>query len=96
MTNINPVTDLVMALTGKDFYQSAEPIEIIELGKDETYPLEPQTQIIRVLSGSAWITVNGEDRIVAQGQDMLLKPGKEKVIISSANTRPLVFEIESL
>jgi len=94
MTNINPVTDLVTALSGKMNLSSDVVVDIIELNGDETYPLPAEAQIIRVLSGRAWITVSGEDRIMENGEDTLLETGKEIAVISSLHSERLVFEVQ--
>ncbi len=67
--------------------------QIIELDGFAVFRLKRQTQLIRVLSGCAWITLAGEDIFVPRGQEILLPAGRECLIISSPNSRPLVFEI---
>jgi len=96
MSTTNPVANLVTALSGKMNIEYTPVTDIIEINGDETYRLDTQTQIVRVLSGSAWITINGEDRILAEDEDTLIETSKEQAIISSLNQRLLVFEIEYL
>ena len=96
MSTLNPVPALVTALIGKMDHPSDVTTEIIELLGNETYRLEPQEQIIWVLSGWAWITLDGADQIVREGEDMLVKPGKDEAIISSLHSASLVFEIRYL
>ena len=96
MSITDPVDDLVTALSGKMRPESAPVLDIIELNGDETYVLDSYAQLIRVLNGSAWITINGEDRIVRQDEDTYIESGREQAIISSLNHRPLVFEIQYL
>ncbi len=96
MSNLNPINDLVVALTGKGFRQEDAFDEIIELAGDETYPLEHQTQVIQVLSGCAWVTLNGEDQVIRQGENLMIEHSREKIVISSLGSRPLVFEIQSV
>jgi hypothetical protein len=51
-------------------------------------------QIIRVISGFAWITVDGEDIILQRGQEFTLAPSKYPAVISSARIRvPVVYEV---
>ena len=94
MSNTNPVAELVTALSGKMNLELTPVVDIIELNGDETYVLDSQAQIIRVLSGSAWITVNAEDHIVTQDEDTLIEAAREPAILSSLNGRPVVFEIQ--
>ena len=67
--------------------------EIIELNGFDVYQVEREPHMLRVLSGCAWVTLDGEDAIVWDGEDMLLMPGAEIALISSPTNRPLVFEI---
>ena len=96
MSTTNPVTNLVTALTGKMNIEYTPVTDIIEINGDETYQLDNQTQIVRILSGSAWITINAEDRILAEGEETFIETSRQQAIISSLNQRLLVFEIEYL
>jgi hypothetical protein len=96
MPMMNLLADLVVGLTGKMSFPYTDYANIIELYKHQTYQLEAHTQIVRVLSGCAWITISGKDQIVPAGEDVLLTPGKENPIISSVISTPLAFEIQSV
>jgi hypothetical protein len=96
MSTTNPVIDLITALSGKMNLDTRPVLDIIELNGDETYVLDSYAQLIHVLNGSAWITINGEDRIVGQDEDTYIESCRGQAIISSLNHSPLVFEIQYL
>jgi hypothetical protein len=96
MSITDPVDDLVTALSGKMNVESTPVLDIIELNGDETYVLDSHTQMIRVLKGTAWITFNGEDRVVPQDEDTFIEARREQAIVSSLNHSGLVFEIQYL
>jgi hypothetical protein len=50
-------------------------------------------QLIRVVSGSAWITLNGEDIIVNRGEEVRITPSEHPPVISGVNGRSVVYEI---
>ena len=61
-----------------------------------TYTLERHEQFLRVISGFAWVTVDREDFILAQGQEVQIKPGSAPVLIEAMRHQPLIFvEYES-
>ncbi|MBI5670691.1 MAG: hypothetical protein HZC41_22080 [Chloroflexi bacterium] len=50
-------------------------------------------QVVRVVAGSAWITLDGEDILVNRGETVTLQPGVYPPVISSMNGRPLEYEV---
>lgn len=62
------------------------------LYKDEVLPLPERCKEIRVLSGNAWLTIDGEDITLTQGEKRLIPPNKDMVLISTLRDTPLVFE----
>jgi mannose-6-phosphate isomerase-like protein (cupin superfamily) len=50
-------------------------------------------QVIRVVAGSAWITLNGEDIFVNRGEQVRVEPGEHPPVISGVNGRSVVYEI---
>lgn len=66
---------------------------IIELDGFQVYRLENTPQIVRVLSGCAWMTSDGRDIFIPRGEDVFLATTAEASLISSPNARPLVFEV---
>ena len=50
-------------------------------------------QVIRVVAGSAWITVNGEDIFVNRGEQIQIEPSEHPPVISGVNGRAVVYEV---
>jgi hypothetical protein len=50
-------------------------------------------QTLRVISGCAWITVDGEDKTLLSGQQMILEPGEDAAVVSALGDEPLVYRI---
>ena len=73
-------------------HQDAQ-IDTVEFDKDEVRTLRPAPQIITVLSGCAWVTLNEQDIILETGAQFKLSPGKYRAVISSANNNPLVYSV---
>ena len=54
-------------------------------------------QTLRVIAGKAWITFDGEDRLVLAGQEIVLEPDLDAAIMSALGDESLVYRInESL
>jgi len=62
------------------------------LYKDEVLRLPEDCKEIRVLSGNAWLTVNGKDITLTQGERESITPYKDTVLVSTLRDIPLVFE----
>lgn len=62
------------------------------LYKDEVLRLPDGCKEIRILSGNAWITINGEDIMLTQGEKRVITPHKDMVLVSTLRDIPLVFE----
>lgn len=62
------------------------------LYKDEVLRLPESCKEIRVLSGIAWLTINGKDITLGQGEKRLITPHKDTVLVSTLRDTPLVFE----
>lgn len=62
------------------------------LYKDEVLRLPEDCKEIRVLSGNAWLTINGKDVTLTQGDRESIAPHKDMVLVSTLRDIPLVFE----
>lgn len=58
--------------------------ERISLTAGQSQPLSRRQQWVRVLSGEAWITFNGEDIILGVGEWVSLEAGRFPAVVSSA------------
>ncbi len=53
-----------------------------------------ESQVLRIVSGTAWISMDGEDLILNPGEELKLSRGKHKAVVSPASNEPLVYEFE--
>ena len=56
-----------------------------------TYRLKRQNQILRVVSGTAWVTMDGEDYTLQPGQELRIMTGSFPAIVDVMSSQPLVF-----
>lgn len=64
-----------------------------QLVPGETLNIPRMGQLLRVISGCAWITFDGEDMILSAGQEMVLQPGEDVAVISALAGEPLVYRV---
>jgi mannose-6-phosphate isomerase-like protein (cupin superfamily) len=67
----------------------------IELMKGFVRTEKRVSQVLHVVSGTAWITMDGEDTILNPGDALKLSHGKYKAVVSAAGGEPLVYEFEA-
>lgn len=53
-----------------------------------------ESQVLRIISGTAWVSMDGEDLILNPGDELKLSHGKHKALVSAATDEPLVYEFE--
>ncbi|MCC7449911.1 MAG: hypothetical protein IT324_21000 [Anaerolineae bacterium] len=61
---------------------------------EATYQARRTAQTVKVIAGCAWITFDGEDRVVCSGQAITLEPGNDDAVISRLKEPVLVFSID--
>ncbi|MBZ0296229.1 MAG: DUF2917 domain-containing protein [Anaerolineae bacterium] len=73
-----------------------EPISqsTIELMKGYVRTEKRESQVLRIVSGTAWVSMDGEDLILNPGEELKLSHGKHHAVVSPANNQPLVYEFE--
>ena len=62
-------------------------------GKQDCVSMQPAGQVVEVLSGVAWITCNGKDCEVPNGQRCILPTGGDAALISALGDSTLVFRL---
>jgi len=67
--------------------------QIKNLSGNQTLTLKRRGQTIDVKSGCVWVTFDGEDHIIEQGQHVCIGQGKNIAAISSANNQDIHIEI---
>ena len=66
----------------------------IELMKGYVRDEKRESQVLRVISGSAWVTMDGEDVVLKPGDEFKLSRGKYDAVVSPTGDEPLVYEFE--
>jgi mannose-6-phosphate isomerase-like protein (cupin superfamily) len=66
----------------------------IELMKGYVRDEKRESQVMRIVSGTAWVSMDGEDIILNPGEELKLSHGKYKALVSPASDEPLVYEFE--
>ena len=72
--------------------QVAQMLRLV-LYRDEIFRVPGASTCIRVLSGNAWLTVDGQDIIVAGGETASVRSKKDFALVSTFDSNPLVFEL---
>jgi hypothetical protein len=67
----------------------------VHLGGGEHQWLNRQTQTVRVVSGTAWISYNREDVIINEGQSVRLRSSQFSSLIGGLNAQPIDYMVIS-
>jgi mannose-6-phosphate isomerase-like protein (cupin superfamily) len=75
---------------------SMEPLSKskIELMKGYVRDEKRESQVLRIVSGNAWVTMDGEDFVLKPGDELKLSHGKYDAVVSPTGDEPLVYEFE--
>lgn len=65
----------------------------IHLRDDEVFSLQGAMQTLYIVSGRAWITLDGKDIFLNAGQQITLPRSRYAVVISAIKHHELAFEI---
>ncbi len=79
--------------TGRKMQSIASKLGTISLKSGKAHSIHCNSQVIRVLSGRAWVTFGGEDVVVKCGEAVGLPAGEHQAVISSLDEHPVVFSI---
>jgi quercetin dioxygenase-like cupin family protein len=66
----------------------------VSVNPGEVYHLHKQAQVVRVLSGSAWITFDMKDIVLRKGRNVYLPASEFPTLLSAVGQSPVVFEIQ--
>jgi hypothetical protein len=84
----------MLTIANHERYQSnAAPMLRLMLYKGELYRLPATSQGVRVLSGVAWVTVAGEDRLLGKDEQASFKLNHDIALVSALDPTPLVLEV---
>jgi hypothetical protein len=53
-----------------------------------------ESQVLHVVTGTAWVTMDGKDIILNEGEEVRLSRGKYDAVVSSVDSKPVVYEIK--
>ena len=53
-----------------------------------------ESQVLRIVSGTAWVSMEGEDIVLNPGEELKLSHGKYNAVVSPVGEEPLVYEFE--
>jgi hypothetical protein len=63
------------------------------LRHDELFRLPVTSRGVQVVSGQAWLTVEGEDIFLKNGEKLCLFTRKDSVLVSALGHAPLILEV---
>jgi hypothetical protein len=63
------------------------------LRHDELFRLPVTSRGVQVVSGQAWLTMDGEDIFLRKGEKFCLLTGKDSVLVSALGHAPLILEV---
>ena len=66
----------------------------VEILKGSVRDEKRESQTLHVVSGTAWISMDGMDIFVKQGQDLRLSRGKYQAVVSNLGNEPVIYEIK--
>jgi hypothetical protein len=66
----------------------------IELMKGYVRSEKRESQVLRIVSGTAWVSMEDEDIILKPGEELKLSHGKHNAIVSPTGDEPLVYEFD--
>jgi hypothetical protein len=72
--------------------QSINEMLRLILYKGEVFRLPASFKEVQVLSGLAWLTINGKDILLEQGQKIALSSKEDFALVSAMRDMPLVLE----
>jgi mannose-6-phosphate isomerase-like protein (cupin superfamily) len=66
----------------------------IELMEGYVRSEKRESQVLRIVSGTAWVSMEGEDIVLNPGEELKLSHGKYNAVVSPVGDEPLVYEFE--
>ena len=63
------------------------------VARGETQRIERHGQILRVISGQAWVSFDGHDLTMQQGATIRLEAGRDVALISTLGQENVIYEL---
>jgi hypothetical protein len=73
--------------------QHTPPAHRLVLSKGELYRLPAPSQVLRVLSGTAWVTLAGQDIFLEAGEKRAFTVNGDIALVSALGRAPLTLEV---
>ena len=64
----------------------------IELMKGYVRSEKRDSQVLRIVSGTAWVSIDGEDMVLSSGEELKLSHGRHQAVVSATGDEPLVYQ----
>lgn len=77
---------------GVDYSGAADADCLVQLAPGEVRSHRRNSQVLHVVSGQAWITVDGRDIVLSSGEEMAISPGTYEAVILALGRQPLTYE----
>jgi hypothetical protein len=88
----------VMPVHGSTLIRAHQPdnedANVICLLSGGTQTLSRRVRRVYVITGTAWVSVHGEDIVVNAGGSIVLNRSRYPAVISALQNRPLVYRVE--
>jgi hypothetical protein len=75
-------------------HPAADPTHLIAL-RDGVYRVPGQVRRLRVLAGSAWISLGGADHILTKGEQITFRTGAADALASALGGETLILEADT-
>ncbi len=77
------------------FHNQAQSLvpELLTLKKDQVFCIPSAYQELHVISGSAWLTLAGQDVILQTGEKAFFTSSQDSIILSALGNMPLIVEM---
>ena len=94
MTTAEMLVEQAIAAQEQTVIEGSERQCFVWLRGEATFQARRTAQKMKVIAGCAWITFDGEDKVVCSGQEITLEPGEDDAVISRLKEPVLVFSID--
>jgi hypothetical protein len=82
----------VFALFNKPAPEAEQSVHLN--GGEHRWLAARHTQVVHIVSGTAWITSDTEDYVVHEDTTVMLKPRQHNALIASLNSQPITYEVQ--
>ena len=88
--NIRSIAEVVGQVT-RTAPQASDRVRRLQPG--EAKRIRRTGQTLHIVSGAAWVTINGRDVILQSGEDVKLPWGRHPAVISGLRGQPVAYQL---